>query len=64
MWNRVINSVLDPDVLTIGFALRVPVQRLTLMLRGPRTPHALLTNEASGAVVVVRRIPSDDAGRS
>ena len=37
------DSVLDPDVLTIGFARRVPTyKRLTLMLRDPERLKALL----------------------
>ena len=37
------DSVLDPDMLTIGFARRVPTyKRLTLMLREPERLKALL----------------------
>lgn len=61
-----INSVLDPDVLTIGFARRVPsYKRLTLMLRDPVRLTALLTDEARPVQVVVagKAHPLDDAGK-
>jgi starch phosphorylase len=41
-------SILDPNVLTIGFARRVPTyKRLTLMLRDPERLRALLTHPSA-----------------
>ena len=48
-----VDDVLDPDVLTIGFARRVPTyKRLTLMLRDPERLRALLL--APGAAGAAR----------
>ena len=61
-----IDSVLDPDVLTIGFARRVPsYKRLTLMLRDRERLTALLTNEERPVQIVVagKAHPLDDAGK-
>lgn len=61
-----IDSVLDPDVLTIGFARRVPsYKRLTLMLRDSERLTALLKNEEQPVQIVVagKAHPSDDAGK-
>ena len=52
-----IDDVLDPDVLTIGFARRVPsYKRLTLMLRDPERLTALLLRP--GAPGPDRRSPA------
>lgn len=59
-------SVLDPDVLTIGFARRVPsYKRLTLMLRDPERLTALLTDPERPVQLVVagKSHPADDGGK-
>ena len=61
-----IDSVLDPDVLTIGFARRVPsYKRLTLMLRDPARLKALLTDPERPVQLVVagKAHPADDGGK-
>ncbi len=61
-----IDSVLDPDVLTIGFARRVPsYKRLTLMLRNPERLRALLTDPKRPVQLVVagKAHPADDGGK-
>ncbi|MFD7552634.1 alpha-glucan family phosphorylase [Streptomyces sp. NPDC059816] len=61
-----IDSVLDPDVLTIGFARRVPsYKRLTLMLRDrERLTRLLLHPERPVQVVVAGKAhPADDGGK-
>ena len=61
-----IGNVLDPDVLTIGFARRVPsYKRLTLMLRDPRRLTALLTDKRRPVQIVVagKAHPADDGGK-
>ncbi len=61
-----IDSVLDPDVLTIGFARRVPsYKRLTLMLRDPQRLKALLTDPERPVQLVVagKAHPADDGGK-
>ncbi len=61
-----IDSVLDPDVLTIGFARRVPsYKRLTLMLRNPARLKALLTDPKRPVQLVVagKAHPADDGGK-
>ena len=61
-----IDSVLDPDILTIGFARRVPsYKRLTLMLRDPERLTALLTDAERPVQVVVagKSHPADDGGK-
>lgn len=61
-----IESVLDPDVLTIGFARRVPsYKRLTLMLRDPERLTALLTDPERPVQLVVagKSHPADDGGK-
>jgi starch phosphorylase len=58
--------VLDPDVLTIGFARRVPTyKRLTLMLRDPaRLKRLLLDPEHPIQIVIAGKShPADDAGK-
>ncbi len=59
-------SVLDPDVLTIGFARRVPsYKRLTLMLRDPeRLKRLLLDPERPVQLVIAGKAhPADDGGK-
>ncbi|MFI1001540.1 glycosyltransferase family 1 protein [Streptomyces galbus] len=61
-----IDSVLDPDVLTIGFARRVPsYKRLTLMLRDrDRLMELLLHPERPVQIVVAGKAhPADDGGK-
>ncbi|MGP3925619.1 alpha-glucan family phosphorylase [Streptomyces sp. 8N616] len=61
-----IDGVLDPDVLTIGFARRVPsYKRLTLMLRDPdRLMRLLLDPERPVQIVVAGKAhPADDSGK-
>jgi starch phosphorylase len=61
-----IDGVLDPDVLTIGFARRVPsYKRLTLMLRDPARLTALLTDPDRPVQLVVagKAHPADDGGK-
>ncbi|MCQ1948307.1 alpha-glucan family phosphorylase [Arthrobacter sp. zg-Y1171] len=58
--------VLDPDVLTIGFARRVPTyKRLTLMLRDPDRLKALLLHPTHPIQVVVagKSHPADEQGK-
>ncbi|MEV7636368.1 alpha-glucan family phosphorylase [Pseudarthrobacter enclensis] len=58
--------VLDPDVLTIGFARRVPTyKRLTLMLREPERLKALLLHKDHPIQLVIagKSHPADDAGK-
>ena len=62
-----IDSVLDPDVLTIGFARRVPsYKRLTLMLRDPeRLKRILLDPERPVQLVIAGKShPADDSARA
>lgn len=61
-----IDGVLDPDVLTIGFARRVPsYKRLTLMLRDrERLTELLLHPERPVQIVVAGKAhPADDSGK-
>ncbi len=61
-----IDTVLDPDVLTIGFARRVPsYKRLTLMLRDPERLRALLLDPERPVQLVVagKAHPADDGGK-
>ncbi|MFJ3215450.1 alpha-glucan family phosphorylase [Kitasatospora sp. NPDC086801] len=61
-----VSSVLDPDVLTIGFARRVPsYKRLTLMLRDPDRLRALLLHPDRPVQIVVagKAHPADDGGK-
>ncbi|WP_310962709.1 alpha-glucan family phosphorylase [Nocardioides terrisoli] len=61
-----IDSCLDPDVLTIGFARRVPsYKRLTLMLREPeRLKRLLLDPERPIQLVIAGKAhPADDGGK-
>ncbi|WP_219106106.1 alpha-glucan family phosphorylase [Austwickia sp. TVS 96-490-7B] len=60
------DSILDPDVLTIGFARRVPTyKRLTLMLRDPeRLKRLLLHPERPMQLVIAGKShPADDNGK-
>jgi len=60
------DTVLDPDILTIGFARRVPsYKRLTLMLRDPDRLRALLTDPERPVQLVVagKAHPADDGGK-
>jgi starch phosphorylase len=61
-----VDDVLDPDVLTIGFARRVPsYKRLTLMLRDPDRLRALLLDPLRPVQFVVagKAHPADDSGK-
>src|SRR4051794_4464695 len=61
-----VDSVLDPEVLTIGFARRVPsYKRLTLMMRDPERLTALLTDPERPVQIVIagKAHPADDGGK-
>jgi starch phosphorylase len=61
-----IDGVLDPDVLTIGFARRVPsYKRLTLMLRDRERLTELLLHPTQPIQIVVagKAHPADDGGK-
>ncbi len=61
------DSVFDPDVLTVGFARRVPTyKRLTLMLRDPERLRALLLHPQRPVQLVVagKSHPADDGGKA
>ncbi|MFD4141976.1 glycosyltransferase family 1 protein [Streptomyces sp. NPDC058572] len=61
-----IDGVLDPDVLTIGFARRVPsYKRLTLMLRDRDRLMELLLHPTRPVQIVVagKAHPADDSGK-
>jgi starch phosphorylase len=60
-------TAFDPNVLTIGFARRVPTyKRLTLMLRDPDRLEALLLDEHRPIQLIVagKSHPADDAGKA
>ena len=60
-------TAFNPDVLTIGFARRVPTyKRLTLMLRDPERLEAILLDEARPVQLIVagKSHPADDAGKT
>ena len=60
------DSVLDPEVLTIGFARRVPTyKRLTLMLRDPERLRALLLHPERPVQLVIagKSHPADETGK-
>jgi starch phosphorylase len=62
-----IDSVLSPDVLTIGFARRVPTyKRLTLMLRDPVRLRGLLLDPERPVQIVIagKSHPADELGKS
>jgi glycogen phosphorylase len=59
-------SAFDPDVLTIGFARRVPsYKRLTLMLRDPQRLKSLLLDPERPVQIVIagKSHPADDGGK-
>jgi starch phosphorylase len=59
--------VFDPEVLTIGFARRVPTyKRLTLMLRDPEKLRALLVHAERPVQLVIagKSHPADDGGKA
>ncbi len=61
-----VSGVLDPDVLTIGFARRVPsYKRLTLMLRNPARLRKLLLDPDRPVQLVIagKSHPADDGGK-
>jgi starch phosphorylase len=61
-----VDSVLDPDVLTIGFARRVPsYKRLTLMLRDPERLKGLLLDPKQPIQLVIagKAHPADEGGK-
>jgi starch phosphorylase len=61
-----VDSVLDPDVLTIGFARRVPsYKRLTLMLSDPDRLRSLLLHPTRPIQLVIagKSHPADDGGK-
>ncbi len=60
------SSAFDPDVLTIGFARRVPsYKRLTLMLRDPERLRSLLLHPDRPVQIVIagKSHPADDGGK-
>ena len=64
---RWVESALDPDVLTMGFARRVPTyKRLTLMLRNPERLKALLLHPERPIQIVVagKAHPKDEGGKA
>ncbi|MET0736516.1 MAG: alpha-glucan family phosphorylase [Microbacterium sp.] len=61
-----VETLLDPEVLTIGFARRVPTyKRLTLMLRDPERLTKLLTDPDRPVQIVIggKSHPADDSGK-
>jgi starch phosphorylase len=61
-----IEDVLDPDVLTIGFARRVPsYKRLTLMLRDPERLKAILLHPERPVQIIIagKAHPADEGGK-
>ncbi|WP_322409339.1 alpha-glucan family phosphorylase [Microbacterium invictum] len=61
-----IDEILDPGVLTIGFARRVPTyKRLTLMLRDPERLTRILTDPERPVQLVIggKSHPADDSGK-
>ncbi len=62
-----IDTAFDPDILTVGFARRVPsYKRLTLMLRDPERLTALLLHPQRPMQLVVagKSHPADDGGKT
>ncbi|BCN48515.1 alpha-1,4 glucan phosphorylase [Prescottella equi] len=60
-------EVFDPNVLTVGFARRVPTyKRLTLMLRDPERLKALLLDDERPVQLVVagKSHPADEGGKA
>lgn len=63
---RWVDGVLDPDVLTIGFARRVPsYKRLTLMMHDPERLRSLLLDPERPIQIVIagKSHPADDGGK-
>ncbi len=61
-----VDEALDPDVLTIGFARRVPsYKRLTLMLRDPKRLRELLLDPDKPVQIVIagKAHPADEGGK-
>jgi starch phosphorylase len=61
-----VDNILDPDVLTIGFARRVPTyKRLTLILRDPARLKRLLLDPARPIQLVIagKSHPADETGK-
>nr|MDQ4007903.1 alpha-glucan family phosphorylase [Actinomycetota bacterium] len=61
-----VDNVLDPDVLTIGFARRVPsYKRLTLMLRDPERLRSMLLHPERPVQLVIagKAHPADEGGK-
>jgi starch phosphorylase len=61
-----VDAAFDPDVLTIGFARRVPsYKRLTLMLRDPERLRRLLLDPQRPVQIVIagKSHPADDGGK-
>ncbi|MGH3882027.1 MAG: alpha-glucan family phosphorylase [Pseudonocardiaceae bacterium] len=61
------SQVFDPDVLTMGFARRVPTyKRLTLMLRDPERLRALLLDPQCPVQLIIagKSHPADDGGKA
>ncbi|MHC2184984.1 starch phosphorylase [Rathayibacter agropyri] len=61
-----LDQILDPDVLTVGFARRVPTyKRLTLMLHDPERLRALLTHPEHPIQIVIagKSHPADEEGK-
>ncbi|WP_394552343.1 alpha-glucan family phosphorylase [Agromyces sp. MMS24-JH15] len=61
-----LRKVLDPDVLTVGFARRVPTyKRLTLMLKDPDRLRGILTHPDRPVQFVIagKSHPADDEGK-
>jgi starch phosphorylase len=62
-----VSGVLDPDIITFGFARRVPsYKRLTLMLRDPARLKALLTDPERPIQIVIagKSHPADEGGKA
>jgi starch phosphorylase len=62
-----ISTAFDPNVLTVGFARRVPTyKRLTLMLRDPDRLEQLLLDEERPIQLIVagKSHPADDGGKA
>ena len=62
-----ISTAFDPDVLTVGFARRVPTyKRLTLMLSDPDRLEQLLLNQKRPIQLIVagKSHPADDGGKA
>ena len=60
-------KTLNPDVVTFGFARRVPsYKRLTLMLRDPARLKALLTDAKRPIQIVIagKAHPADEGGKA